>query len=159
MIDETALWTLTSGVYLLGTCYAGKNYGSAIDTALQIAYQPAMISVACSKISWTRQMIFKSHFFSVSVVPQDIDGRILKTFGTQSSRQTDKWATVDFFTADENLPVLKGALSFITVRLSDVKDFPSHSLLMGQVMQAKILNPGTPLTYQYYRENFLHKGA
>lgn len=155
-IDEKALMTLSSGVYILGTHVNQKNSGCIIDTAMQVAFTPKIISISCSKNGYTQTQIQLSNAFSLSVLSENTDPTVIHNFGYETSRTFNKWETIPYFMQD-NLPVFKNSISFLTANVKEKIEFESHIVFFGEVKNAQFLIQDIPMTYQYYRNQILTK--
>ena len=111
-MDETALFKLTHGLYVLGAVdedNGGRLVGSIVDGVMQVANKPLIIALSCHNRSYTKSCIEKSGRFSLSVLCQSVDPFVVANFGFQTSEKVDKWANVPYFVED-GLPYLKANL-------------------------------------------------
>ena len=152
-MDETALFKLTHGVYVLGTVDGGRPVGSIVDAVMQAANKPLVIALSCHNRSYTKECIERSRRFSLSVLSQKVDPFVVANFGFQSSRDIDKWDNVDYF-IDNGLPYLKNGLARLSAVVTQVIAYESNTLFLAQVENCDNLEEGEPLTYNNYRDYF-----
>ena len=70
MIDKTALYKISYGLYVLSAKWGEKDAGCIINTAAQITDTPLRISVAVNKQNFTNQAILNTKKFNVSVLTE-----------------------------------------------------------------------------------------
>ena len=95
-MDLTALYKISSGVYVIGTKLDGKDAGCTVDAFIQSTNSPVPTVILCSiQANQTNKAIKQTGEFTVSVLPTDVDPFIIANFGFQSGRDSDKWANVE----------------------------------------------------------------
>jgi len=151
-INSDVLMHLTQGVYLLGAKSPTGFVGCVVDAVMTVATQPTIIGLSCMNTGFTKEQIEQTQKFSLSVLPANVAPSVCETFGYHSSRDTDKWKTIDMCEKD-GLPIYKKAISYLTAEVKDKKVFDSHTLFLAEVVSADILDEANekPLTYADYR--------
>lgn len=91
-MDSKALYKLTYGLYLLSAKANGRDNACIINTAVQIANDPARISVAVIKGGFTHDMISDAGAFNISPITVDAPFALFQHFGMQSGRNAEKCA-------------------------------------------------------------------
>lgn len=153
-MDEKALLSLSSGVYVLGSVDENNRLvGSIIDTVIQVALKPLVISISCLNTSYTKSCIEKNGKFAISVLPVTVDPFIVANFGFQSSRNINKWDNIKHEYLD-SLPYLTASNAAIEGEVIEKISFDSHTLFVAKVLQAVYIKDDEPLTYAYYRSSF-----
>lgn len=154
-MDESALFCLTHGIYVLGAKDEAQNRfcGSIVDGVMQVANKPLIIALSCHNRSYTKECIEKNKEFSISVISKNVDPFVVANFGFQTSRTVDKWALVDYIEKD-GLPYLKGNLAEIKAQVIETKVFDSNTLFLAEVKDCQKCEIGEPLTYGEYRAYF-----
>jgi flavin reductase (DIM6/NTAB) family NADH-FMN oxidoreductase RutF/rubredoxin len=154
-MDNTALWKLSYGLYVVGvTKDEGEFGGSVVDAVAQVdgGDKPVLV-LSSMKDNLTNALIKSTGQFALSVLPANVDPFVVANFGFQSARDVDKWANVPYSLKD-GLPVLDCAVSFIRCKVLEFKEFESHSLFICEVVDAQNTgNTGKPLLYADYQEN------
>ena len=67
-MDKKAFYKLTYGLFLLTTREGEKDNGCIINTAVQVANDPARISIAVLKGNHTHDMVLRTGSFTVSSI-------------------------------------------------------------------------------------------
>ncbi len=74
-------------------------------------------------------------------------------FGFKSGRDTDKFAGVKYRSGQTGAPiVLDNALAYLEARVIDQKDVYTHTIFIGQLVDADVIREGEPITYAYYQQ-------
>lgn len=154
-IDNTALFKLSYGLFVLTAADESKNSGCIINTALQVTQNPLRIAICVNKTNHTHDLIAKSGLFTVSILDQTAPFALFERFGFCSGRDTDKFAGFeDYALAENSLPYLtKYANAFISAKVIEQVDCGTHTMFIADVTEAKKLNDEKSMTYEYYFAN------
>ncbi len=71
-MNKKAMYKFSYGLFVLTTSYEGKDNGCTINTAIQVASDPNLISIAFSQENYTHDMIMGAKRFNISVISQDV---------------------------------------------------------------------------------------
>mgnify|MGYP003296180447 CR=1 FL=1 len=85
-MDNTALYKLIYGVFVLTAKDGRKDNGCIINTATQVASTPLQISVSICKLNYTHDMVLKTGAYTLSVLSEDADYELYKHFGFLSGK-------------------------------------------------------------------------
>lgn len=83
MINKDVFRDISYGMYLVST-KDEKNVGCIINTLIQITSENPIIAISLNKNNETNRVITNTNKFAVSVLSEDIDQEIIKTFGYSS---------------------------------------------------------------------------
>lgn len=152
-MNPSAFFDLTYGMFLLGSVEDGKPTGCIVNTALQISNDPPLLSVSVNHNNHTNRVIKQSGLAVVNVLSQSASMDLIRTFGFQSGKDTDKFSGVPYIAAKDNLPVLEdGICGWFECRVWNAVELPSYTLFILEVLDAERLGDHvTPMTYAYYQ--------
>ena len=152
-MNTKALYNLTYGVYLMSARDGGKDNACIINTAVQVANNPTRISVAAIKGNLTHDMIVKSGKLNLSALSVDAPFSLFEHFGMNSGRDVDKFATFTDVARSENglLYLTKYATAFLSLNVVESYDLGSHTLFIGELVDAETLDKAENCTYGYYQ--------
>ena len=140
---------IVSGMFIASTV----DSACIVDTVLQVSSsEEPLISVCINKNNYTNEMIKKNKKFVISILDNDINGEIIKTFGFNSSRDINKFQDFEYDLVNE-IKVIKDSLGYLECELVDIVDADTHNIFIGKVKSSKRYKEGTPMTYQYYGEH------
>ena len=118
------LFKITYGLYLLSSEAEGKHGGCVINTLSQQTSEPERFSVTVNKMNFTHDLIAKSGKFAVALLSKKVKFDLIKGFGMRSGRDADKFADVDFVTAQNGCKVpTEGVLGFFGIQ-HDTRPYP-----------------------------------
>ena len=150
-IDNKALFNLSYGLYIVGSCNDGKLNAQVANAVMQITGDPITMAVCVNKQNYTTEFISSSGVFSVSVLEEDVPMTYIGQFGFKSGRDIDKFKDTDYILSGSGAPVVKGwCLSGFEARVIDRIDVHTHVLFVGEVLSAEVFKEGTALTYANY---------
>lgn len=151
MIDRKAFRSLSSGLYLITAKAGDARCGCVVNTLVQVASEPATLSVSLNKENATTAAILESGRFAATVLAEDTPMELIGTFGFHTSADTDKFAACASAVDGAEVPyVTEHGLARFSVRVTETIDVGSHYLFVGVVEEAEVLSAGDPLTYAYY---------
>lgn len=152
-MDETALFTLSYGVFILSTEVDGRKNACIINTVGQVTQEPIRISITILKKNFTTELIKESNKFAVSVLSRRASLGIIENFGYSSGREVDKFKDIDYVVDGLNNPVVeKESIATMSCKVSQTIDLGTHLMFIADVLEAKKLGKEEPMTYSYYRD-------
>ena len=153
-MDNTAMFRLSYGLFVLTANRDGKDNGCIINTVSQVTSQPNRISIAVNKANYTHDMIADTAAFTVSVLSEKADFELFRHFGFQSGKDVDKFADfADTKRADNGtFIVTRGTNAFISARVTGNVDLGTHTLFIADVTDAEKLDEAPSATYDYYQK-------
>lgn len=151
MIDETAFFNMSYGLYIIGAKDGDRAAGCVVNTLQQVTATPLQMSVALNKENETTKVILASGRFTGSCLSEDAPMELIGKFGFHCSAETDKFASCKTEYDAAGVPFVAGhTVSRFSVRVVQTLDLGTHILFVGEVEEAAKVCSGTPMTYAYY---------
>jgi len=157
-MNKTAFYNLSYGVYLCTSWDEGRPVGCVANSAMQITAEPATLAVSLNHGNYTNRCVSDTGYFSVCVLAEDCDPKLIGKFGFFSSKEKDKFADFSWQVRGK-LPVPDGAMCWFSCRVIDKMETATHTVFLGEVIDADVLKAGTPMTYAYYHKVLKGKTA
>ncbi len=143
---------ITYGLYILTVADGEQKNGMILNTVFQVTAEPPRIAVCVNKKCLTHEILQRTR--RLAVMPLDTSATLpfIGIFGFRSGRTFDKFSKTSFTTGKNGCPlVTEHTLSFMEAHVQQILDVDTHTLFVGTVQEAGVLNPaGTALTYDYY---------
>ena len=118
---------------------------------MQVTSSPATVAISINHDNFTNECIKSSGRFAVNVLGENNSPAIIGNFGFQSGRDNDKFAEKPAL--KDFLPIVDGAIAYITCKVIDTMETATHTVFLGEVTDADILNEtDEPMTYAYYHK-------
>jgi ferric-chelate reductase [NAD(P)H] len=150
-MDKTAFASLSYGVYVVCTGKDGLRNGQICNTVFQIAADPPTLGISVNKLNYTHECLAKTFNFSVSVLSEEAPMTYIGRFGFRCGRDFDKLAGLDVREGITGAPIVSDyAVAFVECRILESFDCGTHTLFLGEALDAGFLGPGTAMTYAYY---------
>lgn len=152
-MDQTALFTLTYGVFILGAENNGALNACIINTCQQVASDTPKLSISVLKTNLTHYMVEASSKFSISVLGEHATLEQIGHFGFKSGRDGSKFEGISYEKDCLGTPIIKeGAIATLSCKVINSIDLGSHTLFIGEVVSAEKLQAIPPMTYAFYRD-------
>lgn len=158
-MDTKALFKIGYGLYVLTANENGKDNGCIINTVMQVTSEPCMIAIAVNKLNYTNEMISRTRKFNVSTVAEGAKFDLFKRFGFQSGRDVNKF---DDFSDTKRSPngllyITQNTNSFMSAYVQKEIDLGTHTMFLGQLVEAECLSDIPTVTYDFYQKNIKPK--
>ena len=148
-----ALHKLSYGLYVVTSIKDNRVNGQIANTVFQITSEPPTIAVSINKNNLTWEFIKESGVFVVSVLCQDTPLSFIGNFGFKSGRDVDKLKGFNYKIGQTEAPVvMDNAVSYIEARVTKEMDVGTHTIFVGEVIDADVINEKTCMTYDYYQQ-------
>ncbi len=152
-MNSEALYKISYGLYIVTSIKNGKFNGQIANTVFQVSSSPNLIAVCLNKENFTNECVRDSGAFSVSVLAKDTPMQFIGRFGFRSGREFDKFEGVNFKIGKSGMPVvLDNTVAYIEAKVVSNMDVGTHTLFVGEVVDAELVEDKEVMTYDYYHQ-------
>jgi flavin reductase (DIM6/NTAB) family NADH-FMN oxidoreductase RutF/rubredoxin len=152
-MDTKALYKISYGVYIVCSVDGDKINGQVANTVIQVASEPPTIAVSINKDNLTHEYIKNSGVFTASILCQDTPLSFIGNFGFKSGREINKFQGINYKTGTTGAPVVTdNATGYLEVKVTSEIDVGTHTLFIGELVDAGVLTEDTVMTYEYYHQ-------
>jgi flavin reductase (DIM6/NTAB) family NADH-FMN oxidoreductase RutF/rubredoxin len=153
LIDLKGLYKISYGVYVVTSGKEGRCNGQIANTVVQVSSQPAMVAVSINKQNFTHELIKQSGVFAVSILSEDATLSFIGNFGFKCGRDFDKFEGTDYQVGETGTRiVLNHAVAYFEAKVVNEIDAKTHTIFLGEIINVKLLNEKTPMTYDFYHQ-------
>jgi flavin reductase (DIM6/NTAB) family NADH-FMN oxidoreductase RutF len=146
-MQEAVFKSLTNGVYVVTVNANGESNGVTTPWVTQLSYEPPLVMVAISPVRKCHEMITNSGQFAVNVLGTN-QVELASHFGFTTGREVNKFEGISTQQTPATNPLLPDAFAYIDCELVETLAVGDHSLFIGQVVGAELLDPaGSPLVF------------
>ena len=150
-MNLVAFYKISYGLYIVSSRKGDLLNGQIANTVNQVTAEPAKVAIAISHDNLTYEYIKESNVFSASVLSQETPMSFIGQFGFKSGRELNKFENIEYRIGQSGAPiVLDNTVAFLDAKVVDSMNVGSHTIFVGEVMDADILLDHEPLTYAYY---------
>lgn len=150
-MNTKAFQKINYGMYIVSSVKEGKLNGQIANTVFQVTAEPCTIAVSISKLNYTHEFITASKVFSVSALSRETAMPFIGQFGFKSGRSIDKFDNVKHRFGSTGAPiVLDNAVAFFEAEVIASFDCGTHTLFLGKIVDADILEDTEGMSYSYY---------
>ena len=153
-MDNKALFNIGYGLYILTSKEGDKDNGCVINTLMQITSDPLRCVIGVNKNNYTHDMIKRTGVFNVSVLTKSTSFDLIKHFGFQSGKDSEKIKGYAPIAKTENglAYVTENTNAVLSFKVTGESDFGTHTLFTAEVTDAKTLSNEETVTYTYYQK-------
>ncbi len=145
------LHKISYGLYIIAAHKGDEINAQIANTVFQITSNPPTVAVSINKENYTHEFISAGRSFVVNVLDREIGMVFIGRFGFKCGRDIDKFDGVKYRLSALGNPILEeNSVAFMEVRVDKDVDLGTHTLFIGEVVDADTLNDGEPLTYAHY---------
>lgn len=148
-----ALHQISYGLYVVCSKKGERINGQTCNTVIQVSSEPPIISVCLNKGNLTHEFIEDSGVFTASILSQDTPLSFIGRFGFKSGREVDKFDGVNYKRGETQAPiVLDHTLAYLEAKVINTADVGTHTIFIGELVGAEVIQEGEPMTYAYYHQ-------
>ncbi len=152
-IDERVLPKLTNGIYVLTTRKGEEINGMIATWVSQVSFHPPLIIICVKEERYSHHMIKDSDLFALNILRED-QKDLVPVFKSRVNRKADKFKNVPYLIKDTGAPIIKEALAFLECKVISSLDPGDHTIFLGEVIRAEILQDGRPLTIHHLDKHY-----
>jgi len=136
-LRRRVLWSLPSGLYVLGARAGARRNGMTINWVSQLAFEPKLVGVSVEKTAYTHELVTEGAVFSVNTIDRE-DRAVVRKFTKPVEVDLEARTLNGFGFRDgvSGAPILTGAVAYIDCRVRDAVDVGQHTLFVGEVVDA-----------------------
>ncbi|MBI5559841.1 MAG: flavin reductase [Deltaproteobacteria bacterium] len=152
-MDMNAFYKMSYGLYVVSSRKGGRKNGQISNTVFQAAAEPPLVVISVSKENLTHEYINESKVFSISILSRNTPMTFIGSFGFRSGRDMDKFKGIDYKTGMTGAPVvLENSVAYLEAKVVNAVDLGTHTLFIGEIVNAETLKEEESMTYSYYRD-------
>jgi flavin reductase (DIM6/NTAB) family NADH-FMN oxidoreductase RutF/rubredoxin len=155
-MDARVFHRISYGLYIVGSRRAADRRDVNVqiaNTLVQVSAEPAHVSVAVHRDNYTHEYIEDSGVYSACILSRDAPLELIGRFGFHSGRDGSKLGDVEHHAGETGCPiVVPNVLGAVEARVVESVRAATHTLFIGEVVAARVLAEGEPLTYAHYHE-------
>ena len=152
-MNTKTLHKLSYGLYVVTSTRDGRLNGQIANTVIQVTSEPPTIAVSINRSNLTWEFIRESRVFAASVLCEATPMIFIGRFGFKTGRDIDKFDGVNYKIGETGTPVvLENAVAYLEARVSQELDVGTHTIFIGEVVNAEVISEGVCMTYEYYHQ-------
>ncbi|HET6964682.1 MAG TPA: flavin reductase family protein [Acidimicrobiales bacterium] len=129
------LWSLPTGLYVLGSAASGRRNLMTLNWATQVATDPKLLAVSVEVGAVTHKLVTDGGAFSLNVLARE-DRAMVRKFVKPLEDDGDPRSLGGFGvrTRVTGAPILESALAWLDCRVWQTVPCNSHTLFLGEVV-------------------------
>ena len=152
--DLTALFKIGYGLYVVTSNDGKKDNGLIVNTVTQVTNTPNRIAVTINKDNYSHHVIKQTGKMNINCLSVDAPFKVFETFGFQSGRNVDKFASCEPLRSDNGLVFLPRYINaFMSLKVEQYVDLDTHGMFICSVTEARVISDRETMTYSYYHAN------
>ena len=150
-MNNQALYDVSYGMYAIGVKDGVRDCGCIVNTIFQVSTVGPLIALSMNKQNYTCDCIKKNQCFSISILPENIDSKVITQLGFQSGKDQDKWENIAHHSFMD-LPVVNDSIGYLVCKVEKMMEANTHIVFLARVVEAEKQKDEKPMTYAYYHQ-------
>jgi flavin reductase (DIM6/NTAB) family NADH-FMN oxidoreductase RutF len=136
-LRRRVLWTMPSGLYILGSRAGERRNGMTCNWVTQVGFDPKLLAVSVEQEAFTHELLSEGRVFSVNIVDRE-DRAIVRKFTKPVEVDLDARTLNGFPFHDgrTGAPILDQALGYLDCEVRETVDVGGHTLFLGEIVDA-----------------------
>ena len=147
-MDETAkkhiLRKIPYGLYIIGVKDGASYHAFTGSWLSQCSMKPPRVMLGVRHGTHSLDMIRHGKVFSVNWMSKE-DKKALEQFFKATPASGNRFGELTYTVKKTGAPVLDKALSYLECEVIHIHEVGDHSIVVGEVVNAEVLNDGAPL--------------
>lgn len=148
-MNTRMLFNLSYGVYVISSMDGDRPTGCTANSVMQITSDPRTVALSMNHDNFTNECISKTGKFGVVVLAEDTDPSYIGGFGFRSGKDCNKFDGVEY-DIKSGVPIIKEGVGYMVFNVVDSFETSTHTIFLGELIDAEEIKGGTPMTYAYY---------
>lgn len=146
-LRRRVLWSLPSGLYLLGSRAGERRNLMTINWVTQVSFDPKLVGVGIEQTALTHELVTQGGVFSLSTIDRE-DRAIVRKF-TKPTEWDEAASTLNGFGVHEattGAPILSQAVAYLDCEVRQAVEVGNHTFFLGEVVDTAFLkDEATPV--------------
>lgn len=145
-LRRRVLWKLPMGLYVLGSRSGDERNLMTLNWAMQVSVDPKLVAVSVERSAVTHDLIAEGGCYSLALVARDDRAEVRKFVKpAEQDLQARTLAGMGYRDGLSGAPIPELALAYLDCTLRHTLDLGSHSLFVGEVVDAGFAPGGKDL--------------
>ncbi len=141
-LRRRVLWTMPSGLYVIGSRAGERRNGMTLNWATQLSFDPKLVGVAVENEAFTHELITAGGCFSVNVVDREDRASVRKfTKPVEVDLEARTLNGFPFRDGRSGAPILQDAVAYVDCTVRQAVPTGDHTLFIGEVIDAGFQKP------------------
>jgi flavin reductase (DIM6/NTAB) family NADH-FMN oxidoreductase RutF len=149
-----ALTHLVHGIYVLTAAYEDRINGMIASWVSQVSYDPPLIMVAVHPNRYSHRLIEKANAFALHILSRNQKDFLRRFKGPDP---LSKFTALEWTRGKTGCPILKDCLGYLDCRVKTSLKLGNHTLFFGELIDAQMFGPGSPMNTLDYEGTYLGK--
>ncbi len=138
---NTVLWSIPNVLCLIGSRSGEEWNAMTTSWVTQVAMEPVLVAVSVDATAVTHRLIAEGEAFTVNLWDRN-DTRVFVKFSKPATRRGDTLNDRPVRTGATGAPIFEEAVAYLDCRVTNTVPLGSHSLFVGEVVDAGFQNDG-----------------
>ncbi|MFH2012493.1 MAG: flavin reductase family protein [Pseudomonadota bacterium] len=147
-----ALGKMSYGLYILTTKKGEEVNGMIASWVSQVSFSPPLVMAVIRKNRYSYNMVKKSGVFALNVLGKD-NRELVSRFKLPTSEE--KFKGIRWEKKTTGAPIIGETIAYIDCKLVNSVDTGDHTVFVGEVVDADVLNDDAPMTSLDYGKVYI----
>ncbi|MGD9604833.1 MAG: flavin reductase [Bacilli bacterium] len=151
-MDLSVLYNINYGMYILGVMDDARPSGCIINSVMQITSKDPILAISINQQNYSFSLLQKTNRFSISILSEDTDPKLISRFGFYSGKEVDKFSGFDYEMFLETPIITKDTCGILVCDVLSIVKAETHAIVIARLQETKVGTNKKPLTYAYYHQ-------
>ena len=152
IVNREAFKKISYGMYIVSSSCNKQINGQIVNSIIQVTSKPVKIAICLNKDNFTYKLIEKNNKCAITVIGEKFSKKLIEKFGFRCGKDYDKYKGLKYKLGKTASPIiLDNTIAFIELNITETMAIGTHVLMIGEVVDADLLEDGKPMTYDYYQ--------
>jgi flavin reductase (DIM6/NTAB) family NADH-FMN oxidoreductase RutF/rubredoxin len=139
-------------MYILGVMDKKKPSGCLINSVMQITSENPIMAISINRNNYSFELLKKAKKFSISILSEDSDPKLISRFGFYSGREVEKFSGFAYEMFLGTPIVTTNACGNLVCEVISIIEMETHAIVNAKLIETKVGTNKNPLTYSYYHK-------
>jgi flavin reductase (DIM6/NTAB) family NADH-FMN oxidoreductase RutF len=135
-----------TGVTIVTTRLGDHLHGSTANAFTSVSLEPLLVLVCLDKKGDTHDLVKDAGIFAVNVLSEEQE-HLSRLFARKDPENPHRLDTVPHYYRVTGAPIIEGCLAYLDCRVVEAVPAGDHTIFLGQVEEAAVVNEARPLLF------------
>lgn len=151
-MNLSVLYNINYGMYILGVSDKDKPTGCVVNSVIQITSENPIIAVSINKKNYSYEVLKHTSKFSISILSEDADPKLISRFGFYSGRDVEKFSGFPYELSDGVPIITEKSCGSLICQVLSIDEMETHAVVFARLIDTVAGPNKNPMSYSFYHK-------